>query len=135
MVRCPFSLERIISAAAEGKVVYRAEKPGCRPFPILGNAKLLRGISRNCSLMFYPSWLFSLQSLKGNSYQPRHSLPLAAFGRFKPQHPSQSSAAGPLVTHRDAGRRMNVREPCRVSLRLANSQIARKPKACATNNE
>ena len=57
MVRCPFSLDRVVSvsddlsacgpAQAGGKVVYRAEKADCQPFPILGDGKLLRGVSRN----------------------------------------------------------------------------------------
>ena len=47
MVRCPFSLDRIISVSDDGQVLYRAEKVDCQPFPILGNDKLLRGISRN----------------------------------------------------------------------------------------
>ncbi len=57
MVRCPFSLDRMVSvsddlsacghAQAGGKVVYRAEKADCQPFPMLGNGKLLRGVSRN----------------------------------------------------------------------------------------
>ena len=57
MVRCPFSLDRILSASddlsacghaqADGKLVYRAEKAECQPFPILGDARLFRGISRN----------------------------------------------------------------------------------------
>jgi len=47
MVRCPFSLDRILSVSDDGKVVYRAEKADCQPFPVLGDEKLLRGISRN----------------------------------------------------------------------------------------
>ena len=47
MVRCPFSLDRIISVSEDGQVVYRAEKAQCQPFPILGDEKLFRGISRN----------------------------------------------------------------------------------------
>ena len=47
MVRCPFSLDRMVSVSDDGKVVYRAEKAGCQPFPILGDGKLLRGVSRN----------------------------------------------------------------------------------------
>ena len=47
MVRCPFSLDRILSVSEDGKVVYRAEKAECQPFPILGDQKLFRGISRN----------------------------------------------------------------------------------------
>lgn len=46
MVRCPFSLDRMVSVSDDGKVVYRAEKADCQPFPILGDDKLLRGVSR-----------------------------------------------------------------------------------------
>jgi hypothetical protein len=35
--RCPFSLTRIINVTDEGKVLYRAGKSTCLPFPILGN--------------------------------------------------------------------------------------------------
>jgi len=35
--RCPFSLARIINVTDEGKVLYRAGKSTCLPFPILGN--------------------------------------------------------------------------------------------------
>lgn len=37
MVRCPFSLDRMVSLSDDGKVVYRAEKAECQPFPMLGN--------------------------------------------------------------------------------------------------
>ena len=47
MVRCPFSLDRMVSVSDDGKVVYRAEKAACQPFPTLGDGKLLRGVSRN----------------------------------------------------------------------------------------
>lgn len=47
MIRCPFSLDRMVSVSDDGKVVYRAEKQDCQPFPILGDDKLLRGVSRN----------------------------------------------------------------------------------------
>ena len=47
MVRCPFSLDRMVSVSDDGKVVYRAEKQDCQPFPMLGDGKLLRGVSRN----------------------------------------------------------------------------------------
>jgi ribosomal protein S27E len=47
MVRCPFSLDRMVSVSEDGKVVCRAEKADCQHFPILGDGKLLRGVSRN----------------------------------------------------------------------------------------
>jgi ribosomal protein S27E len=36
MVRCPFSLERIVRVTPEGKVVYRTENAECRPFAFEG---------------------------------------------------------------------------------------------------
>ena len=47
MVRCPFSLDRIISVSNDGKLVYRAGKADCQPFPIHGNEKRPRGAFRN----------------------------------------------------------------------------------------
>ncbi len=47
MLRCPFSLDRIISVNDDGKVVYQAEKTQCRPFPVLGNENLHKGTARN----------------------------------------------------------------------------------------
>lgn len=47
MARCPFSLTRIIKFTEEGKVLYRAVKSSCLPFPILGNEKLKAGAKRN----------------------------------------------------------------------------------------
>ncbi len=45
--RCPFSLSRLIKLTEEGKVLYRAVKPSCLPFPILGNGNLKAGAKRN----------------------------------------------------------------------------------------
>ena len=47
IVRCPFSLDRILSLNPDGKVVYRAEKAECRPFPALGDQNLRQGVKRN----------------------------------------------------------------------------------------
>ena len=47
IVRCPFSLDRVIKLTPDGKVIYRAENPECRPFPKLGNERLAGGINRN----------------------------------------------------------------------------------------
>jgi hypothetical protein len=47
IVRCPFSLDRIVSLNPDGKVVYRAEKAECRPFPALGDQNLRQGVKRN----------------------------------------------------------------------------------------
>ena len=46
-VRCPFNLDRMVSVSEDGKVVYRAEKTECQPFPMLGDGMLLRGVARN----------------------------------------------------------------------------------------
>lgn len=47
IVRCPFSLDRIISLTPDGKVIYRAENPDCRHFPKLGDHRLTAGVNRN----------------------------------------------------------------------------------------
>jgi hypothetical protein len=45
--RCPFSLARMVSLTENGKVLYRASKPGCIPFPKPGDPELDVGIPRN----------------------------------------------------------------------------------------
>jgi hypothetical protein len=45
--RCPFSLARMVSLTDNGKILYRASKPGCIPFPKKGDPELDVGIPRN----------------------------------------------------------------------------------------
>jgi hypothetical protein len=45
--RCPFSLTRMVSQTDDGKILYRASHPNCIPFPLSGDATLLKGIPRN----------------------------------------------------------------------------------------
>jgi hypothetical protein len=45
--RCPFSLARMVTVTDDGKVIYRASKGKCLPFPITGNEDLLAGMRRN----------------------------------------------------------------------------------------
>ena len=47
MVRCPFSLARIVRVTESGSVVYRAEKADCRRFPTPASRDLASGASRN----------------------------------------------------------------------------------------
>jgi hypothetical protein len=47
MVRCPFSLARIVRVTESGSVVYRAEKADCRRFPMPASRDLAGGASRN----------------------------------------------------------------------------------------
>jgi hypothetical protein len=51
--RCPFSLTRMVSLTDNGKILYRASKPGCIPFPKVGDPELDVGIPRNYE-MFDP---------------------------------------------------------------------------------
>ena len=68
MVRCPFSVDRILSVSDDGKVVYRAEKAECQRFPILGGEMkiiafierrdppdVVRQILRHCALRDRPA--------------------------------------------------------------------------------
>ena len=50
MVRCPFSLGRLIKVTDEGTVVYRSEKQHCRPFPDTKSTTLRQGTKRNLSI-------------------------------------------------------------------------------------
>ncbi len=47
MLRCPFSLERLIRVTGQGKVIYLAEKKACRQFPKPASPDLFGGVSRN----------------------------------------------------------------------------------------
>jgi hypothetical protein len=47
IARCPFSLARMVSLTDDGKVLYRASHTNCIPFPLSGDATVLKGIPRN----------------------------------------------------------------------------------------
>jgi hypothetical protein len=45
--RCPFSLARMVSVTNDGKILYRAGKAECIPFPKTGDKDLSSGMRRN----------------------------------------------------------------------------------------
>ena len=47
MLRCPFSLQRMIKVTPEGKVVYVAEKRDCRRFPRPASRDQFNAVSRD----------------------------------------------------------------------------------------
>ena len=47
MARTPFSLARIISVKPDGKVIYRAGKSECLPYPQAGHEELKASNPRN----------------------------------------------------------------------------------------
>jgi len=47
MLRCPFSLARVVRLTADGSVIYRAEQPECRRFPGPASGDLRSGPKRN----------------------------------------------------------------------------------------
>ena len=47
MLRCPFSLERLIRVTEQDKVIYLAEKRSCRRFPKPASPDLFNGGARN----------------------------------------------------------------------------------------
>lgn len=51
MVRCPFSLARMIKVTDEGTVLYRSEKQRCRPFPDTKSPSLRQGTKRNFQIL------------------------------------------------------------------------------------
>ena len=51
MTRCPFSLSRLVKVAANGQVVYKAEKDDCRAFPEPQGDGLASGPKRNFQVL------------------------------------------------------------------------------------
>ncbi len=47
MLRCPFSLQRLICVTDQGQVIYRAETRDCRSFPKPASASLFGDAARN----------------------------------------------------------------------------------------
>ena len=47
IARCPFSLNRMVSITRDGKIIYRASKATCFPFPLSGDETLMAGVPRN----------------------------------------------------------------------------------------
>jgi hypothetical protein len=47
IARCPFSLNRMVSITMDGKIIYRASKATCFPFPLSGDETLMAGVPRN----------------------------------------------------------------------------------------
>lgn len=47
MLRCPFSLKRMIQTTADGNVAYRATREKCIAFPTRNDTQFRRGVSRN----------------------------------------------------------------------------------------
>ena len=51
MVRCPFSLSRLVKITETGQVVYRAEKDACQSFPDPQRNDLAAGPNRNFQIL------------------------------------------------------------------------------------
>ncbi len=51
MVRCPFSLSRLVKVTKSGEVVYKAEKDACRAFPDPQRELLAAGTKRNFQIL------------------------------------------------------------------------------------
>jgi len=51
MVRCPFSLSRLVKVTDTGQVVYKAEKDACRAFPNPQSTNLTAGTKRNFQIL------------------------------------------------------------------------------------
>ena len=51
MIRCPFSLSRLIKVTETGQVVYKAEKQACQAFPDQNGDGIKPGASRNFQIL------------------------------------------------------------------------------------
>jgi hypothetical protein len=50
ITRSPFSITGMVSLTGDGKILYRASKPGCIPFPKQGDPEHEIGMPRNCEI-------------------------------------------------------------------------------------
>ena len=51
MIRCPFSLSRLIKVTETGQVVYKAEKQACQAFPEQNGDGIASGPKRNFQIL------------------------------------------------------------------------------------
>jgi hypothetical protein len=78
MIRCPFSLSRLVKVTETGQVVYKAEKQACSAFPDPRANDLKAGTKRNFQILSpldflaprLPKTGHSAHSAKGISLQP-----------------------------------------------------------------
>jgi hypothetical protein len=98
MLRCPFSLQRLIRVTDEGKVIYRAEKPDCHPFPQPAGPDLFGGVSRNFQVFDPLDFIAELtQHIPDTRKHLTHYFGFyscAARGRRAKAHAAHDAAAG-----------------------------------------
>jgi hypothetical protein len=61
--RCPLSLVRMVSLTNDGKILYRASKPQCIPFPEKDDPECNAGIPRNYEIVATTSCFARYSSL------------------------------------------------------------------------
>ncbi len=101
MLRCPFSLERMIRVTNDGKVIYLAEKKACRRFPKPASPDLFGGVSRNFQV-FDP--LDFIAELTQHIPEPRRHL-VRYFGFYSSKtRGMRAKAAGDAAHEQKAAR-------------------------------
>ena len=85
-VRCPFSLDRIVSVNEQGQVVYRAEKPAAVKYPLFGDERLRAGTRRNFEVFDPLDFIAEIT---------QH--PPSPFGLRRAKHSGQGDAAHSLL--------------------------------------
>ncbi len=108
MVRCPFSLSRIVRVTDSGSVVYRAEKADCRRFPTPASRDLAGGARRNFQV-------FS---------------PLGFPGRSHAAHPRQGRALGPRAPTEGCSRLVLVSSARHARQEGTWRRATNRPSAC-----
>ena len=96
MLRCPFSLQRMIRVTSEGKVLYRAEKRVPRRFPQPGAQTLLAGVARNFQV-FDPLGGADQAGLAHRSVGVPPLWPSHAHRRLRPARPAPRDRKDPAT--------------------------------------
>ena len=83
MVRCPFSLSRLVKVSDSGQVVYKAEKDACHAFPDLQAKGLEAGAKRNFQVLSPLDFLAPRLPETGHSAHSAQGLPSPSAGRIQ----------------------------------------------------
>ena len=70
MIRCPFSLSRLVKVTDTGQVVYKAEKQQCRAFPDQNGDGITSGPKRNFQILSPLDFLAPPPSQLGTQHIP-----------------------------------------------------------------
>ena len=117
MLRCPFSLQRMIRVTDGGQVLYVAEKRAPQRFPKPASADLFGDVARNFQIFDPLDFIATLASIprRPAASAPKPTAGVHAPCRARSAHRARSDAPAPGVAHMFA---MDMGEQVLVSIRI-----------------